>query len=51
LSVRDGSGLAARAFIEWRWLGATGQLGGRDAEVRNIGNLLAPAKSGMVPED
>jgi phospholipase C len=39
-------------FIEWRWLGATGQLGGRDAEVNNLGSLLDPAKTGaVVPED
>ena len=30
-------------FIEWNWLGATGQLGARDAVVHNLGSLLAPA--------
>jgi len=30
-------------FLEWNWLrGRTGQLGGRDAVVHNIGSLLAP---------
>ena len=34
-------------FIEWNWLGAqTGQLGGRDAVVSNIGSLLDPAMTG-----
>jgi phospholipase C len=39
-------------FIEWNWLGGqTGQLGGRDAVVANIGSLLDPAKTGTaVPE-
>jgi phospholipase C len=35
-------------FIEWNWLGATGQLGGRDATVANLGSLLQPATG--VPE-
>ena len=40
-------------FVEWNWLsGRTGQLGGRDAEVHNIGSLLDPAETGAsVPED
>jgi phospholipase C len=38
-------------FIEWNWLGATGQLQGRDAVVNNIGSLLDPARTGVaVPE-
>ncbi len=38
-------------FIEWNWLGATGQLGTRDAEVNNLGSLLDPAATGTpVPE-
>ncbi|HEX8794381.1 MAG TPA: alkaline phosphatase family protein, partial [Polyangiaceae bacterium] len=37
-------------FIEYNWLkGKTGQLGGRDAQVANIGSLLDP-KAG-VPEN
>jgi phospholipase C len=40
-------------FIEWNWLdGTTGQLGGRDLEVRNIGSLLDPHETGVaVPEE
>jgi phospholipase C len=40
-------------FIEWNWLGGrTGQLGGRDLEVHNIGGLLDPAETGVaVPQD
>jgi phospholipase C len=30
-------------FIEYNWLGATGQLNGRDAVVANIGSLLDPS--------
>jgi len=30
-------------FIEWNWLGSTGQLGGRDAVVNNLGSLLTPS--------
>ena len=30
-------------FIEWNWLGATGQLQGRDAVVHNLGSMLAPS--------
>jgi phospholipase C len=36
-------------FIEWNWLGATGQLGARDAVVNNIGSVVDPAAG--VPED
>jgi phospholipase C len=32
-------------FIEWNWLGQTGQLGGRDLIVNNIGSLLDPEKT------
>ncbi len=39
-------------FLEWNFLGATGQLGARDTEVANIGSLLDPAQTGVaVPED
>jgi phospholipase C len=40
-------------FIEWNWLGQkTGQLGGRDAVVNNLGSLLAPSDAGAtVPVD
>jgi phospholipase C len=39
-------------FIEWNWLGGhTGQLGGRDLEVHNIGSLLDESQTGIaVPE-
>ena len=34
-------------FVEWNWLGArTGQLGGRDGVVNNLGSLLDPAQTG-----
>jgi phospholipase C len=36
-------------FVEWNWLGATGQLAARDATVANLGSLLDPALN--VPED
>ncbi len=36
-------------FIEWNWLGATGQLGARDAVVNNIGSMVDPAAG--VPEN
>jgi phospholipase C len=36
-------------FVEWNWLGATGQLAARDATVANLGSLLDPALG--VPED
>jgi phospholipase C len=29
-------------FIEWNWLGGTGQLGARDRTVNGIGSLLDP---------
>jgi phospholipase C len=39
-------------FLEWNFLGATGQLGARDTVVANIGSLLDPAQTGLVvPED
>ena len=39
-------------FIEWNFLGATGQLAARDAVVNNIGSLLDPAATGApVPEN
>jgi len=34
-------------FIEWNFLGATGQLGARDAVVNNLGSLLDPMKTGV----
>jgi hypothetical protein len=39
-------------FIEWNWLGGrTGQLGGRDRLVNNLGSLLDPATTDVpVPE-
>lgn len=38
-------------FLEWNFLGATGQLGARDAVVHNLGSLLDPAAVGVaVPE-
>jgi phospholipase C len=40
-------------FIEWNWLaGQTGQLGGRDVAIANLGSLLDPATTGVaVPEN
>lgn len=40
-------------FIEWNWLaGQTGQLGGRDVVIANLGSLLDPATTGVaVPEN
>ena len=35
-------------FLEWNFLGDTGQLGARDALVNNMGSLLDPAKTGAV---
>ena len=35
-------------FIEWNWLGGTGQLGARDATVANLGSLVDPSLG--VPE-
>ena len=38
-------------FIEWNYLGSTGQLAGRDAVVANLGSLLDPAATGTaVPQ-
>jgi phospholipase C len=34
-------------FLEWNFLTSTGQLGGRDGYVANIGSLLDPAKTGV----
>jgi phospholipase C len=34
-------------FLEWNFLGATGQLGARDAVVANLGSLLDPAQTGV----
>ena len=36
-------------FIEYNWLGQTGQLKGRDATVANIGSLLDPSLG--IPAD
>jgi phospholipase C len=37
-------------LIEWNWLGRkTGQLGGRDRDVANLGSLLNVAATGSVP--
>jgi len=39
-------------FLEHNFLGTTGQLGGRDTEVANIGSLLDPTQTGIaVPEN
>jgi phospholipase C len=39
-------------FLELNFLGATGQLGARDAVVANIGSLLDPSQTGIVvPEN
>ena len=35
-------------FIEWNWLGATGQLHGRDQIVAGIGSLLDPTRTGAI---
>jgi phospholipase C len=38
-------------FLEWNFLGATGQLGARDAKVHNLGSLLDPTAVGVnVPD-
>ena len=38
-------------FLEWNFLGTTGQLGARDTNVNNLGSLLDPATTGVpVPE-
>jgi phospholipase C len=39
-------------FLEWNFTGETGQLGGRDAIVNNLGDLLDPQATGVaVPAD
>jgi phospholipase C len=39
-------------FIEWNWVGKTGLLKARDAEVNNLGSLLDPKATGVaVPVD
>ncbi len=39
-------------FIEWNWLGGTGQLGTRDTTANDLGDLLDPSKTGVaVPAD
>ncbi|HVY47143.1 MAG TPA: alkaline phosphatase family protein, partial [Minicystis sp.] len=39
-------------FLEWNYLGATGQLHARDAVVHDLGSLLDPAETGVtVPSD
>jgi phospholipase C len=35
-------------FLEWNFTGATGQLGARDTIVNNLGDLIDPAKAGVV---
>jgi phospholipase C len=36
-------------FVEWNWLGGeTGQLGGRDVAIANIGSLLDPTATGST---
>jgi phospholipase C len=35
-------------FIEWNWLGGTGQLGARDATVNNLGSMLDPSATGVT---
>ncbi len=35
-------------FLEWNFLGATGQLGARDTQVANLGSLLDPATTGLT---
>ena len=36
------------ALVEYNFLHASGQLGGRDAVVHNLGSLLDPAETGVV---
>jgi phospholipase C len=37
-------------LVEWNWLGGqTGQLGGRDTEVANLGSLLDTSTTGTLP--
>ena len=39
-------------FLEWNFLGQTGQLGTRDTNVANLGSLIDPVAAGAaVPED
>ncbi|HTJ41749.1 MAG TPA: alkaline phosphatase family protein [Kofleriaceae bacterium] len=38
-------------FIEWNWLGAVGQLGGRDAHVANLGSMIDAAAAGVAVPD
>jgi phospholipase C len=38
-------------FLEWNFLGATGQLQARDATVNGIGSLLDPAEIGVAIAD
>jgi phospholipase C len=39
-------------FIEWNWLGGqTGQLGGRDTSIANLGSLLDPTATGVAIPD
>ncbi len=39
-------------FIEWNWLaGQTGQLGGRDTTIANLGSLLDPTATGATVPD
>jgi phospholipase C len=35
-------------FIEWNWLGSTGQLGGRDTVVNGLGSLIDPVAAGVT---
>jgi hypothetical protein len=39
-------------FVEWNWLGRTGQLQGRDAVVNNLGSVIDSSNLEVpVPED
>ncbi len=38
-------------FLEWNFLGATGQLGARDAQVANLGSLLDASAVGVAVPD
>jgi hypothetical protein len=38
-------------FLEYNFLGTTGQLGARDVQVADIGSLLDPAQTGVVVPD
>jgi phospholipase C len=35
-------------FVEWNWLGGTGQLGARDAAANNLGSVLDPTTTGTT---